>query len=135
MGGQSTTQRVAIATPRARTRTTAGATHRSDTAHPHCSRRAALQTTCGRVACHGTVVLRSAKPVRDRPRRKARVVELGRNAFTLAPNTTATVAIAVPSRMRALVRKLSRVGAVADVHVRDDEGNTVDDTVKLTLTR
>jgi hypothetical protein len=98
--------------------------------------QAAILASClfPKGSCHGTVVLRSAKPIRDRRGRKARVVELGRKAFTLAPGKTAAVAIAVPSRLRALVRKLGRVGAIAAVHVRDDEGNTVDDTVKLTLT-
>lgn len=85
--------------------------------------------------CHGTVVLRSAKPVRDRKGRKARVVELGRKAFTVAADASATVAIAVPSRLRTLVAKLGRLGAVAVVNVHDDAGNTADDTVKLTLTR
>lgn len=83
-------------------------------------------------SCHGTVLLRSATPVRDRPHRAARVVKLGRKAFTMAPSTTATVAVAVPRRMRALVAKLGRPGVTAVVSVRHDAGSTVDDTVKLT---
>jgi hypothetical protein len=86
-------------------------------------------------ACHGTVVLRSAKRVRDRPGHKARIVELGRKAFTLAPSTTATVAVTVPRRMRQLVAKLGRLGATAVVSVHDDAGATRNDAVKLTLTR
>jgi hypothetical protein len=72
--------------------------------------RAALDVSCmfATGACRGTIVLRSAKPVRAQPGRKARVVEL---------------------------RRLGRVGAIAVVTVRDDAGNTGDDTVKLTLTR
>jgi hypothetical protein len=85
-------------------------------------------------ACHGTVVLRSAKRVRDRPGHKARVVELGRKAFTLAPSTTATVAVKLPRRMRQLVAKLGRLGATAVVSVHDDAGTTRDDAVNVTLT-
>ncbi len=99
--------------------------------------RAAVEVRCmwATGACHGMVVLRSAKPVRAHAGRKARVVELGREAITVAPQTTATVALAVPRRMRALVKHVGHLSAVAVVTVHDGAGNTADDTVTLTLTR
>jgi PKD repeat protein len=52
-----------------------------------------------------------------------------------AAQTTVSVPVAVPRKLRALVKHLGRVGAIAVVTVRDDAGNTGDETVKLTLTR
>jgi hypothetical protein len=99
--------------------------------------RAALDVSCmfATGLCRGTIVLRSAKPVRVQPGRRARVVELGRKAITIAPQTTVTVPVAVSKKLRALVKHLGRVGAIAAVTVRDDAGKTDDHTVKLTLTR
>jgi hypothetical protein len=86
-------------------------------------------------ACHGAIVLRSTKPLRVQPGRKARAVVLARTAITIAPQTTVTVPVAVPRKLRAFVKHLGRVGAIAMVTVHDDAGNTADDAVTLTLTR
>jgi hypothetical protein len=98
--------------------------------------RAAIVASCmfATGGCHGTIVLRSARQVRDRPGHKPRVVALGRKDFTLAPSTRATIAVTVPRKMRTLVSKLRRLGAIAVVTVHDDAGHTATDSVALTLT-
>ena len=99
--------------------------------------RAAIVASClfATGACHGTVVLRSATPVRARAGRKLRIVELGRKAFTVQPNTVATIAIGLSRSALALVKKLGSLPAIATVSARDDAGHTDGDAVALTLLR
>jgi hypothetical protein len=85
--------------------------------------------------CHGTIILRTWNPVRDRPGRKPRVVELGRKAFTVAPAARASVAIPLSRRALALIKKRGSLKAMAVVTAHDDAGSTGEDTLKLTLTR
>jgi hypothetical protein len=85
--------------------------------------------------CHGTIVLRSWNPIRDRPGHKARVVELGRKAFNVTPAAQASVAVPLSRRAVALIKKRGSLKAMAVVTARDDAGSTGEDTLKLTLTR